>query len=73
MSDAFSLAMKPRKGPVCVNLPRNILASTNTYKINTDKPSYESESSLKGKNRENKKRTAKIIDQAKRRKNILFK
>ena len=64
MSDAFSLAMKPRRGPVCVNLPRNILASTNTYKINTDKPSYESESSLKGKN-EKIKKTAKIIDQAK--------
>ena len=64
MSDAFSLAMKPRKGPVCVNLPRNILAATNTYKINTDKPSYESESSLKGKNDKIKK-TAKIIDQAK--------
>jgi thiamine pyrophosphate-dependent acetolactate synthase large subunit-like protein len=30
MSDAFSLAMKPRRGPVCVNLPRNILAATNT-------------------------------------------
>ena len=30
ISDAFSLAMKPRRGPVCVNLPRNILAATNT-------------------------------------------
>ncbi len=64
MSDAFSLAMKPRRGPVCVNLPRNILAATNIYKIDTHKPSYESESSLKGKN-EKIKKTAKIIDQAK--------
>jgi thiamine pyrophosphate-dependent acetolactate synthase large subunit-like protein len=63
MSDAFSLAMKPRRGPVCVNLPRNILAATNTYKINTNKPSFESESSLKGKN-EKIKKAAKIINQA---------
>jgi thiamine pyrophosphate-dependent acetolactate synthase large subunit-like protein len=48
MGDAFSLAMKPRRGPVCVNLPRNILAATNKYKIDTDKPSFESENSLKG-------------------------
>ena len=39
MSDAFSLAMKPRRGPVCVNLPRNILAAKNNYNINTKKPS----------------------------------
>ena len=63
MSDAFSLAMKPRRGPVCVNLPRNILAATNTYKINTNKPSFESESSLKGK-KEKIKKAAKIINQA---------
>ena len=63
MSDAFTLAMKPRRGPVCVNLPRNILAATNTYKINTNKPSFESESSLKGKN-EKIKKSAKIINQA---------
>ena len=64
MSDAFSLAMKPRRGPVCVNLPRNILASTNNYNINTNKPSFSSESSLRGK-KENIKKTAKIINQAK--------
>ena len=28
MSDAFNLAMSPRRGPVCVNLPRNILAAS---------------------------------------------
>ena len=37
MSDAFSLAMKPRRGPVCLNLPRNILAASNSYNINTKK------------------------------------
>ena len=63
MSDAFSFAMKPRRGPVCVNLPRNILAATNTYKIDTNKPSFESESSLKGNNDKIKK-TAIIINQA---------
>ena len=55
MSDAFSLAMKPRRGPVCVNLPRNILAATNTYKINANKPSFESLSSLKSDNEKIKK------------------
>jgi thiamine pyrophosphate-dependent acetolactate synthase large subunit-like protein len=59
----LALAMKPRRGPVCVNLPRNILAATNTYKINTNKPSFESESSLKGNN-EKIKKAAKIINQA---------
>ena len=64
ISDAFSLAMKPRRGPVCVNLPRNILAATNTYKINTNKPSFESESTMRGNN-EKIKKAAKIINQAK--------
>ena len=63
ISDAFGLAMKPRRGPVCINLPRNILAATNTYKINTNKSSFESESSLKGKN-EKIKKAVKIINQA---------
>ena len=64
MSDAFSLAMKPRRGPVCINLPRNILAQTNNYNVNTNKPSFVSESTLKGKN-EKIKKAAKIINQAK--------
>ena len=63
MSDAFSLAMKPRRGPVCINLPRNILAETNNYNVNTNKPSFVSESTLKGKN-EKIKKAAKIINQA---------
>ena len=64
-SDAFSLAMKPRRGPVCINLPRNILAETNYYKINTNKPSYENESKLKGNNKQILK-AAKIINEAKK-------
>ena len=64
MSDAFSLAMKPRKGPVCVNLPRNILAASNKYNINIKKPSFENESKQKG-NKENIKKAAKLIGSSK--------
>ena len=63
-SDAFGLAMKPRRGPVCINLPRNILASTGSYNINVKKPSFDSESQLKA-NKEKITRAAKIINQAK--------
>jgi thiamine pyrophosphate-dependent acetolactate synthase large subunit-like protein len=63
-SDAFELAMKPRRGPVCVNLPRNILAESNSYNINTNKPSFSDESSLKS-NVEKIKKASKIIQQSK--------
>ena len=64
MSDAFNLAMKPRKGPVCVNLPRNILAASNSYNINTKKQSFTNESKQKG-NKENIKKAAKLIGSSK--------
>ena len=64
MSDAFSLAMKPRKGPVCVNLPRNILAASNSYNINTKKQSFTNESKQKG-NIESIKHAAKLIGSSK--------
>ena len=64
MSDAFNLAMKPRKGPVCVNLPRNILAASNSYNINTKKQSFTNESKQKG-NIENIKNAAKLIRSSK--------
>jgi thiamine pyrophosphate-dependent acetolactate synthase large subunit-like protein len=64
MSDAFNLAMKPRRGPVCVNLPRNILAAKSNYNMKTNNPSFTNESNLEGKNR-NIKRSAKIIGKAK--------
>ena len=60
MSNAFNLAMSPRRGPVCVNLPRNILAASNSYNINTKKPSFVSESKLKG-DKEKIKKTANLI------------
>ena len=60
MSDAFKLAMKPRRGPVCVNMPRNILAETSNYKINENVKSYVNESYTKGKQSQINK-AAKII------------
>ena len=58
-NDAFKLAMTPRRGPVCINLPRNILAASENFKIN-NKISYKSESLIKGETNKIKK-AAKII------------
>jgi thiamine pyrophosphate-dependent acetolactate synthase large subunit-like protein len=58
-NDAFKLAMSPRRGPVCINLPRNILATSERFNIN-DKISYKTESLIKGENNKIKKAT-KII------------
>ncbi len=46
-NDAFNLAMTPRRGPVCINLPRNILATSGNFNIN-NKISYSSENLVKG-------------------------
>ena len=48
ISEAFKTAMSPRRGPVCVNLPRNILAASENFNININKTSYKSLSSIKG-------------------------
>ena len=48
-SKAFNLAMSPRRGPVQLNLPRNILSDTAIFNINQNKKSYETESVIKGK------------------------
>ena len=63
-NDAFSLAMSPRKGPVCINLPRNILATSESFKIN-NKVSYKNESSVKGEFNKIKK-AVKIIKESKK-------
>jgi thiamine pyrophosphate-dependent acetolactate synthase large subunit-like protein len=63
-NDAFSLAMSPRRGPVCINLPRNILAATETFKIN-NKISYKRENTIKGEIYKIKK-AAKIIRNSKK-------
>ena len=59
-SEAFNLAMSPRRGPVQLNLPRNILSTKAKFNIDLNKKSYESESFQKAKNNDIKK-VAKII------------
>ena len=48
-SDAFKLAMSARRGPVCINLPRNILADKENFKINLKNQSFENQNSTKAK------------------------
>ena len=48
-SQAFNLAMSPRRGPVQLNLPRNILSETAQFNINKNKKSYETNNATKGK------------------------
>ena len=62
-SKAFKLAMSPRRGPVQLNLPRNILSDTAKFNINQNNKSYETESSIKGKKNDIKK-AVKIISKA---------
>ena len=64
MSDAFNLAMKPRRGPVCLNLPRNILAASNSYNIDTKKTSFTNENKQRG-NKDNIKKAVKLIGTSK--------
>ena len=60
-SKAFNLAMSPRRGPVQLNLPRNILSAKAKFNIDHSKKSYESESSLKANNNDIKKSTKIIL------------
>ena len=55
LSNAFRLAMEPRRGPVCVNLPRNILAETAKFEIDESVSSYKNENKSKAKNSQIKK------------------
>ena len=59
-SDAFNLAMSPRRGPVQLNLPRDILSEKAKFNIDQNKKSYKTESFLKAKSNDIKK-VAKII------------
>ena len=54
-SDAFNLAMSPRRGPVCINLPRNILAKKENFKINEKIQSFDNQNSTKAKSNDIKK------------------
>ncbi len=47
--DAFKIAMSPRRGPVCINLPRNILANKENFKINEKNRSFNNHNSIKAK------------------------
>jgi thiamine pyrophosphate-dependent acetolactate synthase large subunit-like protein len=62
-SKAFNLAMSPRRGPVQLNLPRNILSTKAKFNIDQSKKSYNSESSQKAKKNDIKK-SAQIIIQS---------
>ena len=62
-SDAFRLSMSPRRGPVCINLPRNILAEKSKFKINENTKSYKAESSIKAKSNAIKK-AVKLISKS---------
>ena len=48
-SDGFKLAMSPRRGPVCINLPRNILSNRANFKINEKNESFNNQNSTKAK------------------------
>ena len=62
-SKAFNLAMSPRRGPVQLNLPRNILSETAKFNINKNVKSYGTIDATKGKNSDIKK-AVKIISSA---------
>ena len=49
ISNAFKIAMSPRRGPVCVNLPRNILSEKSLYKINESVKSFKKNYNIKAK------------------------
>ena len=54
-SKAFNLAMSPRRGPVQLNLPRNILSGTAKFNINKNEKSYKTIDTTKGKKNDIKK------------------
>ena len=62
-SKAFNLAMSPRRGPVQINLPRNILSDSVKFNINQNKKSYETDNFSKGRKKDIKK-ALKIINSA---------
>ncbi len=60
ISDGFNFAMSPRRGPVCINLPRNLLAEKNNYKINEKIKSFKNTNNTQS-NPNSIKRAAKLI------------
>ena len=62
-SKAFNLAMTPRRGPVQLNLPRNILSDSAKFNIDQSDKSYETDNFSKGKKKDIKN-AVKIIHSA---------
>ncbi len=62
-SKAFNLAMTPRRGPVQLNLPRNILSDSAKFNIDQNDKSYETDNFSKGKKKDIKN-AVKIIHSA---------
>ena len=65
ISKAINTAMSSRRGPVCINLPRNILAASENFNINTNKTSYKNVSFIKGQ-LDKIKKAVKIIKNSKK-------
>ena len=65
ISDAFKTAMSPRRGPVCVNLPRNILAEKSNFKINEKNKSFDNFYKIKAKTKDIN-RCIKLINNSKK-------
>ncbi len=64
-SEAFKLAMSPRRGPVQINLPRNILSEKAKFNISKKEKSYKTIDITKGK-KDAIKKSVKIINFAKK-------
>ena len=64
-SKGFKLAMSPRRGPVQINLPRNILSEESTFSFNKNKKSYKTTDNTKG-GANDIKQAIKIIGSAKK-------
>ena len=60
ISDGFNVAMSPRRGPICINLPRNLLAEKNNYKINEKIKSFKNTNNTQS-DPNSIKRAAKLI------------
>ncbi len=65
ISDGFKTAMSPRRGPVCINLPRNLLAEKNNYKIDEKRKSFQNEVLIKSKSSSIKKAVSLIKNSGK--------
>ena len=54
--------MSARRGPVCINLPRNILADKENFKINLKNQSFENQNSTNLVDKKNFSKSGKLRD-----------